>query len=256
MTFEAHLKRHLLLVFVNDGDGQPETDNNEIDGRACCGERRDPAALTAALISNPGTARASDSLCFSHGSDGVIRERIETEAGVRAELLQGSAAAIPLADNTIDTVVMTWTLCSIPDPLAALREMRRVLKPHGQLLFVEHGLSPSPESNAGNTGSRRSGVTLPAVRRPENGRPHPLGRFRYPEASNGVCQGATSDDLHVSWVRTTGGMILQTGRRMFRLMHRLNDEYRREPAARRPEIGRLSLIQPRRRQLHFAVVDV
>jgi len=71
----------------------------------------------------------------------IARRRAAT-AGVRAELLQGSAIAIPLADNTIDTVVMTWTLCSIPDPLAALREMRRVLKPHGKLLFVEHGLSP------------------------------------------------------------------------------------------------------------------
>ena len=39
---------------------------------------------------------------------------------------------------------MTWTLCSIPDPLAALREMRRVLKPNGSLCFVEHGLSPEP----------------------------------------------------------------------------------------------------------------
>jgi ubiquinone/menaquinone biosynthesis C-methylase UbiE len=65
-------------------------------------------------------------------------------AGVRAEFLQGSAAAIPLADNTVDTVVMTWTLCSIADPLAALREMRRVLKTDGKLLFVEHGLSPEP----------------------------------------------------------------------------------------------------------------
>ena len=39
---------------------------------------------------------------------------------------------------------MTWSLCSIPDPLAALREVRRVLKPEGELLFVEHGLSPEP----------------------------------------------------------------------------------------------------------------
>ena len=37
---------------------------------------------------------------------------------------------------------MTWTLCSIPNPSAALHEMRRVLKPGGRLLFVEHGLSP------------------------------------------------------------------------------------------------------------------
>lgn len=65
-------------------------------------------------------------------------------ARVRAELIQASATAIPLADNTIDTIVMTWTLCSIPDPPTALREMRRVLKPGGRLMFVEHGLSPEP----------------------------------------------------------------------------------------------------------------
>jgi len=74
----------------------------------------------------------------------AIARRRADAAGVRAELLQGSATAIPIADNTIDTVVMTWTLCSITDPLAALCEMRRVLKPDGMLLFVEHGLSPEP----------------------------------------------------------------------------------------------------------------
>jgi ubiquinone/menaquinone biosynthesis C-methylase UbiE len=74
----------------------------------------------------------------------ALARRRAAAAGVRAALLQASAAAIPVADQTVDTVVMTWTLCSIPDPLAALREMRRVLKPDGRLRFVEHGLSPDP----------------------------------------------------------------------------------------------------------------
>lgn len=57
-------------------------------------------------------------------------------------LMQASAEELPLRDGSIDTVLTTWTLCSIPDVLRALREMRRVLKPEGRLLFVEHRLSP------------------------------------------------------------------------------------------------------------------
>lgn len=57
-------------------------------------------------------------------------------------LLRESAEDISLGGASMDTVVVTWALCSIPDAHRALREMRRVLKPGGRLIFAEHGLSP------------------------------------------------------------------------------------------------------------------
>ena len=49
---------------------------------------------------------------------------------------------LPFADDSFDAALSTWTLCTIPDPAAALRELRRVLKPGGTLHFLEHGLAP------------------------------------------------------------------------------------------------------------------
>ncbi|MBI1960155.1 MAG: class I SAM-dependent methyltransferase [Candidatus Rokubacteria bacterium] len=63
-------------------------------------------------------------------------------AGVPARFLIASAEAVPLPDRSVDTVVSTWTLCSIPDPARALAEIKRVLRPGGRFIFIEHGRSP------------------------------------------------------------------------------------------------------------------
>jgi ubiquinone/menaquinone biosynthesis C-methylase UbiE len=66
----------------------------------------------------------------------------------KVTLLTRSAETLPLESQSVDTAVVTWSLCSIPDPVVALREARRVLKPNGQLRFVEHGLAPDASVHA------------------------------------------------------------------------------------------------------------
>ena len=61
---------------------------------------------------------------------------------IEIQILNQSAENIPFEDNSIDTVVSTYTLCSIPNPDQTMREVYRVLKPNGIFLFSEHGRSP------------------------------------------------------------------------------------------------------------------
>lgn len=74
-----------------------------------------------------------------------LRAKAETAPrpdGLRVRVEAGRAENLPFEDGRFDTAVATFTLCSVADPGRALKEVRRVLKPRGRLLFCEHGLAP------------------------------------------------------------------------------------------------------------------
>jgi len=65
-----------------------------------------------------------------------------SKAGMAVEVIGLDGQQLPIEDADADAVLCTWSLCTIPDPVAAVREMRRVLRPGAQLHFVEHGVAP------------------------------------------------------------------------------------------------------------------
>jgi len=71
-----------------------------------------------------------------------IAQKNATEHHLDAEFIQSGAESIPLENNSADTVLMTFTMCTILDIYTALDEVRRVLKPGGKLIFCEHGTAP------------------------------------------------------------------------------------------------------------------
>lgn len=72
----------------------------------------------------------------------LAEERIRT-VSFPVEYIPALAEHIPLPDQSVDTVVSTWTMCTIPQPSLALQEIKRVLRPGGAFLFIEHGVSPN-----------------------------------------------------------------------------------------------------------------
>jgi ubiquinone/menaquinone biosynthesis C-methylase UbiE len=72
-----------------------------------------------------------------------LRPKVPTW-GRDVDVVQAPADRLPFDDDSFDTAVFTLVLCTVPDPVAALREAGRVLKPGGELLFVEHVRSPEP----------------------------------------------------------------------------------------------------------------
>lgn len=72
-----------------------------------------------------------------------LRQKL-TKSGRKVELVEAGAESLPFEDSSFDTAVFTLVLCTVPDPRAALAEAARILKPGGQLLFVEHVRSQDP----------------------------------------------------------------------------------------------------------------
>ena len=91
----------------------------------------------------PDAVRRITTVDPNPGVNELAQERIqESRIAVRSELLSGES--LPMDAETFDSVVSTWTLCSIPDVSQAIHEIYRVLRPDGRFFFVEHGLSDEP----------------------------------------------------------------------------------------------------------------
>lgn len=75
----------------------------------------------------------------------ALAEAAPRAPGLAVEVAEGTAEALPFENGSFDTVVCTFTLCSVHTPAAALAEARRVLKPGGEFLFCEHGLAPDAD---------------------------------------------------------------------------------------------------------------
>jgi SAM-dependent methyltransferase len=126
------------------------------------------------------------------------RKRIAA-AGLPVELVGLSAEQIPRPDASFDTVLVTYSLCTIPDPLAALREMRRVLAPGGTLLFCEHGRAPDAAVARWQDRLQPLWGTVCGRLPPEPRHPGPAGgrRLCVPHAAHALPQRPARDDLQL-----------------------------------------------------------
>jgi ubiquinone/menaquinone biosynthesis C-methylase UbiE len=94
------------------------------------------------LLSYPSFVKEITVIDTNEGMNTLANKRIESsEMIVNFKLL--NAESLPFKDETFDTVVSTFTFCSIENINAAMKEFHRVLKLNGQLIFLEHGLSPN-----------------------------------------------------------------------------------------------------------------
>jgi ubiquinone/menaquinone biosynthesis C-methylase UbiE len=137
--YRRHIVPHLVNLAMRNGQLLPYRERLLAKARG-----RVLEVGVGSGVNLPLYPRSATEIIGLDPSPKLLAMAADKTARVPVSTVEGVAENIPLEDDSFDTVVMTWTLCSIPDAMAALREMRRVLKPSGQLLFIEHGLSPDP----------------------------------------------------------------------------------------------------------------
>ena len=136
---------HVLPRIINVGCNQKS--NREQRARVCAGLSGDVVEI--GFGSGPNVPLYPDAVTRVLAIDpsGVARRLAEKRLAastVPVEFVGPDGQKIDLPDDSADCALSTWTLCTIPDAGAALAELRRVVRPGGELFFLEHGLSPRP----------------------------------------------------------------------------------------------------------------
>jgi ubiquinone/menaquinone biosynthesis C-methylase UbiE len=139
--YENRILPHLLNVFMNTKGTREERKGSLADVTGTVLEVGFGSGLNLPYYQKTVTKVVG--VDPSHASAHLARKRIAASS-FPVEFVGLSAEKLPVADASFDSVVSTFTLCTIPDVAGALAEMRRALKPEGRFYFVEHGRADDP----------------------------------------------------------------------------------------------------------------
>ena len=136
--------KHILSKLINAGCGsKPIQKQREKVLPLCYGTVLEVGSGSGLNFSFYDSTSVSKIYALEPDQEMLRQARIEANSlDLDIEFLQSSAERIPLEESCIDSVLLTYTLCSIANPDLALKEMRRVLKESGKLIFCEHGVAP------------------------------------------------------------------------------------------------------------------